>query len=82
MAWGYYGEQGIIYMFGENGINSFRLFYCLLIFIASLGFIETSVDLDNLSGIGLGIIIYANLPICWIFSHKAIQAYKQYVTNN
>ena len=69
-------------MFGENGINSFRLFYCLLIFIASLGFIETSVDLDNLSGIGLGIIIYANLPICWIFSHKAIQAYKQYVTKN
>ena len=82
MAWGYYGEQGIIYMFGENGINPFRIIYCLLIFIASLGFIETSIDLDNLSGIGLGIIIYANLPICWIFSHKAIQAYKQYVTKN
>ena len=82
MAWGYYGEQGIIYLFGEKGVNSFRLIYCLLIFVSTLGFIETSIDLDNLSGIGLGIIIYANLPICWIFGYQAIKAYKQYVTKN
>jgi len=82
MAWGYYGEQGIIYIFGKKGINSFRLIYCLLIFVSTLGFIETSIDLDNLSGIGLGIIVYANLPICWIFGYQAIKAYKQYVTKN
>jgi AGCS family alanine or glycine:cation symporter len=82
MAWGYYGEQGIIYILGEKGINSFRLIYCLLIFVSTLGFIETSIDLDNLSGIGLGIIVYANLPICWIFGYQAIKAYKQYVTKN
>ena len=82
MAWGYYGDQGIIYLFGEKGVNSFRFIYCLLIFVSTLGFIETSIDLDNLSGIGLGIIIYANLPICWIFGYQAIKAYKQYVTKN
>ena len=82
MAWGYYGEQGIIYLLGEQSALSFRLIYCSLIFIATLGFIETSVDLDNVSGIGLGIIIYANLPICWIFGHQAIKAYKQYISTN
>lgn len=82
MAWGYYGEQGIVYLLGEQIAPTFRLIYCSLIFIATLGFIETSVDLDNLSGIGLGIIIYANLPICWIFGHQAIQAYKQYIATN
>ena len=50
-------------------------------FIATLGFIETSVDLDNLSGIGLGIIVYANLPICWVFGYQAIRAYKTYLNN-
>jgi len=82
MAWGYYGEQGIIYLFGENSAAPFRLIYCLLIFIATLGFIETSIDLDNVSGIGLGIIIYANLPICWVFGHQAIKAYKEYIATN
>ena len=81
MAWGYYGEQGIIYLAGEQSKTSFRIIYCLLIFIATLGFIETSVDLDNLSGIGLGIIVYANLPICWVFGYQAIRAYKTYLNN-
>lgn len=81
MAWGYYGEQGIIYLAGEQSKTSFRIIYCLLIFIATLGFIETSVDLDNLSGIGLGIIVYANLPICWVFGYQAIRAYKAYINN-
>ena len=79
MAWGYYGEQGLIYLFGEKSVFAYRITYCSLIFIATLGFIETSVDLDNLSGIGLGIIVYANLPICWIFGYRAINTYKEYI---
>ncbi|MCH8136854.1 MAG: hypothetical protein IIB77_12815 [Proteobacteria bacterium] len=49
----------------------FRLTYCALIFIATLGHIKTSTDLDNLSGIGLSVIIYPNLPISWIFGYQA-----------
>ena len=81
MAWGYYGEQGLIYLLGEKRVFAYRIIYCSLIFIATLGFIETSVDLDNLSGIGLGIIVYANLPICWIFGYRAINTYKEYIKN-
>ena len=79
IAWAYYGEQGAVYLAGDKGVLPFRLVYCSLIFVATLGHIKTSTDLDNLSGIGLGVIIYANLPICWIFGYQAMRAYKDYV---
>lgn len=79
IAWGYYGEESAIYIAGRDNIISFRIVYCIFIFLATLGHIKTSVDLDNLSGIGLGIIVYANLPICWIFGHQAMRAYKSYI---
>ena len=79
IAWGYYGEQGVVYIWGNRAVLPFRAFYCLLTFVATLGHIKTSSDLDNLSGIGLGVIIYANLPILWIFGYQAMRAYKEYV---
>jgi AGCS family alanine or glycine:cation symporter len=79
IAWGYYGEQGAVYMMGNRSAMPFRLVYCALTFIATLGHIKTSADLDNMTGIGLGIIIYANLPICWIFGYQAIRAYRDYI---
>jgi len=79
IAWGYYGEQGAVYMWGNRSAMPFRLIYCSLTFVATLGHIKTSADLDNMTGIGLGVIIYANLPICWIFGYQAIRAYKDYV---
>jgi AGCS family alanine or glycine:cation symporter len=79
IAWGYYGEQGAVYMMGARSAMPYRLAYCSLTFIATLGHIKTSADLDNMTGIGLGVIIYANLPICWIFGYQAIRAYKDYI---
>jgi AGCS family alanine or glycine:cation symporter len=79
IAWGYYGEQGAVYMFGDKATLPFRVIYCLATFVATLGHIKTSADLDNMTGIGLGVIIYANLPICWIFGYQAMRAYKDYI---
>ena len=79
IAWGYYGEQGAVYMMGDRSAMPFRFVYCSLTFVATLGHIKTSADLDNMTGIGLGLIIYANLPICWIFGYQAMRAYRDYV---
>jgi len=79
IAWGYYGEQGAVHIAGGKGVLPFRIIYCSLVFVATLGHIKTSADLDNLTGIGLGVIIYANLPILWIFGFQAMRAYKDYV---
>jgi AGCS family alanine or glycine:cation symporter len=79
IAWAYYGEQGAVYLAGDKGVIPFRIVYCGLTFLATLGHIKTSTDLDNMTGIGLGVIIYANLPICWIFGYQAMRAYKDYI---
>jgi len=79
IAWGYYGEQGVIYIAGKKGLLPFNIVYCALTFVATLGHIKTSADLDNLTGIGLGVIIYTNLPILWIFGYQAMRAYRNYV---
>ncbi|MGH8222910.1 MAG: alanine/glycine:cation symporter family protein [Woeseiaceae bacterium] len=79
IAWGYYGEQGAVYLAGERGAMPYRLVYVAMTFVATLGHIKTSADLDNLTGIGLGVIIYANLPILWIFGYQAMRAYREYI---
>jgi AGCS family alanine or glycine:cation symporter len=79
IAWGYYGEQGVIYIAGNKAVMPYRLVYVALTFTATLGHITTSTDLDNLTGIGLGVLIYANLPILWIFGFQAMRAYKDYI---
>ena len=79
IAWGYYGEQGAVYMFGDKATMPFRLAYCTGTFVATLGHIKTSADLDNMTGIGLAVVVYANLPICWIFGYQAMRAYKDYI---
>jgi AGCS family alanine or glycine:cation symporter len=79
IAWAYYGEQGVFYLAGEKGVLPFKLIYCGLTFLATLGHIRTAADLDNMTGIGLGVIIWANLPIIWIFGYQAMRAYKDYV---
>jgi AGCS family alanine or glycine:cation symporter len=80
IAWGYYGEQGVVHIAGDKGVMPYRIVYVSLTFVATLGHITNSTDLDNLTGIGLGVIIYANLPILWIFGYQAMRAYKDYVT--
>jgi AGCS family alanine or glycine:cation symporter len=47
--------------------------------IATLGFIKTDTDLDNLTGVGTAVILFANIPICWFFGYQAIRVYKDYI---
>jgi alanine or glycine:cation symporter, AGCS family len=79
IAWAYYGEQGIAYLAGPRGIFPFKLYYCSLIVLATLGHIQTATDLDNVTGVGLGVMMWANIPITLIFGYQAMKAYKEYV---
>jgi len=79
IAWAYYGEQGIAYLAGERGILPYKIVYCSLIILATLGHIQTDADLDNVTGVGLGVMIWANIPITLIFGYQAMRAYKEYI---
>ena len=69
----------MVYLVGERAVTGYKLIYCLLIAVATLGLIKTDAQLDNITGIGTGVMILANLPILWLGSRQAIAAYKEYV---
>lgn len=79
ISWSYYGEQGMVYLAGDKSVRPYKIVYCLLIVVATLGFIKTDADLDNITGIGTAVMLFANIPICWFFGHQAMKAYKDYV---
>jgi AGCS family alanine or glycine:cation symporter len=79
ISWGYYGEQGIVYLAGDKLVLPYKIVYCLLIIIATLGIIKTDADLDNITGVGTAVMVFGNLPICWLFGYQAMKAYKDYI---
>lgn len=79
ISWSYYGEQGMVYLAGEKSVLGYKLVYCLLIIVATLGIIKTDADLDNITGVGTAVMLFANIPICWFFGYQAMRAYKDYI---
>ena len=79
ISWSYYGEQGMVYLAGDKSVLPYKVVYCLLIIVATLGLIKTDADLDNITGVGTAVMLFANIPICWFFGHQAMKAYKDYI---
>ena len=79
ISWSYYGEQGVVYLFGEGMVFFYKISYCLLIVVASIPqLVSTEAQLDALTGFGTGIMLFANIPIMLIFGMKAMNAYHNY----
>ena len=79
ISWGYYGEQGMVYLAGEKSVLPYKLVYCLLIIVAALPLISTDEELDNLTALGTGVMLWANIPIMLIFGATAMGAYRIYM---
>ncbi|MEO1582831.1 MAG: amino acid carrier protein [Pseudomonadota bacterium] len=79
ISWSYYGEQGMVYLAGEKSVLPYKIVFCGLIILATFGLIETDVDLDNMTGVGTGVMLFANVPIMWIMGYKAMNAYHAYI---
>lgn len=79
ISWSYYGEQGVIFLFGEKAVLPYKGIYCLGILVASGGFIKTLNELDTLTTFGTGVMLWANLPIMVIFGGTAMVAYRAYI---
>lgn len=77
IAWSYYGEQGIIFLFGPRAVMTYRVIYCLLIII-SVQLIRTQEELDLFSTFGTGVMLWANVPIMLLFGPTAMRAYHDY----
>lgn len=79
ISWSYYGEQGIVYLAGKRAVTPYKLVFCLLIIVATTGFVQTDTELDNLTGLGTGVMLFANVPIMLFFGWQAMRAYHEYV---
>ena len=85
ISWSYYGEQGVIYVFGKEGtvsifaVTTYRIAYTILVAVSTIGFITTDAELDMWTTLGLGAMLVANIPIMWIYGPRAMKAYHEYI---
>jgi len=78
ISWSYYGEQGIVFLAGQRAVLPYKLVFCSLTIVATWGFLKTDAQLDNLTGIGTGVMLFVNVPIMWFLGRQAMTAYKDY----
>ena len=78
ISWSYYGEQGIRYMFGARGVLPYRVVYCLLVLVSCTSFIRSEDELDVISSLGTGVMLFANIPIMLVFGKQAMDAWHRY----
>jgi alanine or glycine:cation symporter, AGCS family len=79
ISWSYYGEQGVIYLFGERLVLPYRVVYCLCIIVATLPFMRSDAQLDALTALGTGVMLWANIPIMLVFGPRVMRAYHEYM---
>jgi AGCS family alanine or glycine:cation symporter len=79
IAYSYYGEQAMVFLAGEKSVLAYKIVFCMLAVIATAGFLQTDTQLDNLTGLGTGVMLFVNLPIIWILGSQAMRAYKDYI---
>ena len=81
ISWSYYGEQGIVYLFGENrvAILVYKLGYCAIIALVCIpGFFATDEQLNTWTTLGLGVMLVVNIPLMLVFAPQAMRAYHDY----
>jgi AGCS family alanine or glycine:cation symporter len=78
ISYGYYGEQGVIYLLGAGWVTPYRWLWCLAAAGACFGFIKTSVQLDAISTVGMGFMYAVNLPLMLLLGNRAMRAYHDY----
>lgn len=79
ISYSYYAEQGVVFLGGERWLTPFKLLYCGLAVIATMGFLKTDAQLDNLSGLGTGLMLFVNIPVMWFLGRRAMTAYADYM---
>ena len=78
IAWSYYGEQGVIFLAGGRWVRSYRFVFCLFIVIACSGLVRSTAELSNLSLLGTGCMLWANIPITLFFSRQIMATQRDF----
>ena len=79
ISWSYYGEQGVVYMFGGNkpSVLIYKLLFLAAVVYAAVG-IQSTEDMIILMDVGTGAMLWANLPIVIGLGYLAIGSLNTY----
>ena len=80
IAWIYYGEQGVVYLFGPRAAMPFRILICGLMVLGGTRFVETATEVDALTTMGTGGMLWVNIPLTILLAGQAMRAYRDYIT--
>ena len=58
---------------------AYKIVFCILCVVSTAGLLKTDAQLDNLTGIGTGVMLFANLLIMWLLGRQAMLAYHNYI---
>lgn len=78
ISWSYYGEQGVVFLWGEKAVTAYRLLFCGAVILSCAGLVNSLTQLNNLSNLGTGAMLWVNLPITLLFARKAMTALPDY----
>ena len=80
ISWSYYAEQAVWFLGArKKGLLIYKVSYCLLALVATLGWLRTDAELDTVTTLGTGLMLVVNMPILWLFGWQAMRAYKEYI---
>ena len=80
ISWSYYGEQGVRFLAGRRSVLGYKLFYCAMVIVATIPeLIPTDRELDDLTTLGTGVMLWANIPILLVFARGTMRAYHDYI---
>ncbi len=78
ISWSYYGERGVVFLLGKGSVVPYRLLYCAAILISATSYVNATTILD-ISVLGTGVMLWANIPIMLIFGPMAMREYHTYM---
>lgn len=77
ITWSYYGEQSVIYLAGTRWVLPYKLAF-LGLAAASTVVPMNNQQLDDVTSLGTGLMLWANMLIVLPLSYLAIRAYRDY----
>jgi AGCS family alanine or glycine:cation symporter len=77
ISWSYYGEQGMVYMFGKNSVLFYKFLFLLLAVVGAF-LVKNDTELGALADFGTGWMLWANMLIVLTMGHLAVKGLDDY----
>ena len=77
ISWSYYGEQGMVYMFGKRSVLPYKFVFLLLAVVGAF-LVKNNTELGALADFGTGWMLWANMLIVLAMGHLAVKGLDDY----